>query len=98
MAKVTQVVLVKSKTFQDSRRKFKQNVPVTLHEKSDIERYRLNGMFAVRVIEDQRDVESSQPQKVSSTDPYSATVSESTTRLPQRKKKSVKKLTPKSKE
>lgn len=98
MAKVTQVVLMKSKTYQDGRRKFIQNVPVTLQDRSEIERYRSNGMFSVREIDDNRPSEGISSQKVNPGDPFAAPASEMSTRLPQRKKKSVKKLTPKQKE
>lgn len=98
MAKVTQVVLMKSKSYQDGRRKFVQNVPITLQDRVEIERYRSNGMFSVREIEDHRSTEGVQSQRVNPGDPFGATASEASTRLPQRKKKSVKKLTPKHKE
>ncbi len=98
MAKVTQVVLMKCKTFQDGRRKFHQNVPITLHDRAEIERYRSNGMFSVREVEDHRAAEGVSSQKVNPGDPFSSPASEASTRLPQRKKKSVKKLTPKTKE
>ena len=42
MAKVTQVVLVKCKSYQDGRRKFLQNVPITLKDPAEILRYRGN--------------------------------------------------------
>ena len=96
MAKVIQVVLVKSITFQDNRRKFKQNVPVTMTDKAEIAKYRDNGMFSVREIEDP--TASSAEAHRPAGDPYKAPVNETTTRLPSRKKKAVKKLTPKPKE
>lgn len=95
MAKVTQVVLVGSKSYADRYRKFKQNTPVTLTDPKEIERYRGNALFAVREIEQARAKEEVGSNKPSRGDPYKAAVNEETTRLPQRKKKAGKKLTPK---
>jgi len=99
MAKVTQVVLMHSKSYSDSRRKFKQNVPVTLSDPKEIARYRGNGLFAVREIEDKRATEGVSSQRVNPGDPFKNPVNEESTRLPQRKKKKVlKTVTNESKE
>ena len=99
MAKVTQVVLIRSKTFTDNRRKFKQHVPVTLRDPAEVEKYKNNALFAVREIDDGAETaKTAQSQKVNPGDPFAATAGEETTRLPQRKKKSAKKITPKQKE
>ena len=95
MAKVTQVVLMGAKSYADNRRKFKQNTPVTLRDEKEIERYRGNALFAVREIEESRASVGVSAQRVNPGDPFKAAVNEETTRLPGRKKKTTKKLTPK---
>lgn len=97
MAKVTQVVLMACKSYNDGRRKFKQNVPVTIHDPADIERYQSNALFSVRVIDDKRADVGVQAQRVNPADPFNAAVSEETTRIPPRKKKTLKKASPKPK-
>ena len=95
MAKITQVVLMTCKSYADSYRKFKQNVPVTLSDKREVERYRGNALFSVREIEEAKANVGISAQRINPGDPFKAAVGEETTRLPQRKKRPAKKLTPK---
>jgi hypothetical protein len=95
MAKVTQVVLVGCKSYADNRRKFKQNTPVTMRDEKEVERYRGNALFAVREVDEAKANVGVSAQKVNPGDPFKTAVNEQTTRLPGRKKKTSKKLTPK---
>lgn len=95
MAKVTQVVLMGCKSYADGRRKFKQNTPVTLKDQNEIERYKGNALFSVREIEETRSNDGISAQRINPGDPFKAPVNEQSTRLPQRKKKTGKKLTAK---
>lgn len=85
MAKITQVVLMKAKSYTDGRYKFKQNIPVTMRDENEAAKYASNAMFAVRTIDDGRADVGITSQKVNAGDPFAAAVSEDSVRLPKRK-------------
>lgn len=90
MARVTQVVLTKCKSWSDNRRKFKQNVPVTITDPREIAKFKANSLFSVREIEESRASAGISAEKINPGDPFKTPVSDESTRLPQRKKKVIK--------
>ena len=88
MARITQVVLTGCKSYADSRRKFKQNVPVTMDPKQ-AEKYQGNSYFSVRTVDDGRAKQGVAAQKANPGDPFAAAVSDETVRVPSRKKKAA---------
>jgi len=94
MAKVTQVVLMGAASYRDNRYVFQQNVPVTMRDAAEAEKYAGNALFAVRTIEDKQADVGIASQRVNPGDPFQAAVSDESVRLPKRKKKAAKKLTP----
>jgi hypothetical protein len=95
MAKVTQVVLMGAASYRDNRYVFKQNVPVTMRDAKEADKYAGNALFAVRTVEESRADAGISGQKLNPGDPFQAAVSDDSVRLPRRKKKAAKKLTPK---